>query len=210
MDVNQKVIQHSANTLNLNKSLKYSLIQFTRKFQYLSLKLRCTGSPRYPSLQYPSLKTTYIEELVTDIKLILIYVTFYQPSIYALILILIRDGYRGLPVFYFIWIERQIDKIFAKDFEDLLQKILILINKLAIQKVSCLSRRILKKTICFRYEKPTQTRRRVNYERSRAVYCEDMQNRVKFIMRKNRKDPYPGCQHSSKLSYSHRVSGQIK
>ena len=44
-----------------------------------------------------------------------------------------------------------------------------------------------------RYEKPKWTRRRINYERSRAVYCEDMQNRIKFIMRKNRKDPYPGC-----------------
>lgn len=43
-----------------------------------------------------------------------------------------------------------------------------------------------------RYEKPTVARNRINYERTRAIYNEDMQNRIKFIMRKNRKDPYPG------------------
>ena len=43
------------------------------------------------------------------------------------------------------------------------------------------------------YETPTRTRQRVNFERCRAIYNEDMQNKVKFIMRKNRKDPYPGC-----------------
>jgi len=43
------------------------------------------------------------------------------------------------------------------------------------------------------YEKPYQARQRVNYEKSRAIYNEDMNEKVKFIMRKNRKDPYPGC-----------------
>ena len=43
-----------------------------------------------------------------------------------------------------------------------------------------------------RYEKPTQARQRINYERSRAIYNEDMTNRITFIMKKNRKDPYPG------------------
>jgi len=43
------------------------------------------------------------------------------------------------------------------------------------------------------YEKPTQTRQRVNYEKCKAIYDEDMSNKVKFIMRKNRVDPYPGC-----------------
>ena len=43
-----------------------------------------------------------------------------------------------------------------------------------------------------RYEKPTWTRNRINYERTRAIYNEDMQNRIRFVMRKNRKDPYPG------------------
>jgi small subunit ribosomal protein S21 len=44
-----------------------------------------------------------------------------------------------------------------------------------------------------RYERPTIARRRINYERSRAIYNEDMQNRIRFIMRTNRKDPYPGA-----------------
>jgi len=35
-------------------------------------------------------------------------------------------------------------------------------------------------------------RNRVNYERSKAIYNEDMQNRIAFIMRKNRTNPYPG------------------
>lgn len=43
-----------------------------------------------------------------------------------------------------------------------------------------------------RYEKPFQTRQRINYERSKGVYNEDMQNRINFIMKKNRKNPYPG------------------
>jgi len=43
-----------------------------------------------------------------------------------------------------------------------------------------------------RYETPTKARNRINYERTRAIYNEDMQNKIKFIMRKNRKDPYPG------------------
>ncbi|XP_003707822.1 mitochondrial ribosomal protein S21 [Megachile rotundata] len=43
------------------------------------------------------------------------------------------------------------------------------------------------------YEKPTQTRRRVNYEKCKAIYNEDMERKIKFILRKNRVDPYPGC-----------------
>ena len=38
-----------------------------------------------------------------------------------------------------------------------------------------------------------QTRNRVNYEKSRAIYDEDMRNKIRFLMRKNRVDPYPGC-----------------
>ena len=38
-----------------------------------------------------------------------------------------------------------------------------------------------------------QARQRVNYEKSRAIYNEDMNEKIKFIMRKNRRDPYPGC-----------------
>ena len=44
----------------------------------------------------------------------------------------------------------------------------------------------------FRYEKPFLARGRVNLERSKAIYDEDMRNKIAFIMRKNRTDPYPG------------------
>lgn len=43
------------------------------------------------------------------------------------------------------------------------------------------------------YEKPWQTRRRVNYERCVAIYSEDMRRKIDFVMRKNRVEPYPGC-----------------
>jgi len=43
-----------------------------------------------------------------------------------------------------------------------------------------------------RYEKPFLARGRVNLERSKAIYDEDMRNKIAFIMRKNRTDPYPG------------------
>ncbi|XP_053973704.1 28S ribosomal protein S21, mitochondrial [Hylaeus volcanicus] len=43
------------------------------------------------------------------------------------------------------------------------------------------------------FEKPCQTRRRVNYEKCRAIYDEDMDRKIKFILRTNREDPYPGC-----------------
>ena len=43
-----------------------------------------------------------------------------------------------------------------------------------------------------RYEKPFKARQRINYERCRAIYNEDMQNRINFLMKKNRRDPYPG------------------
>ena len=44
-----------------------------------------------------------------------------------------------------------------------------------------------------RYEKPFQTRRRVNYEKCKAIYNEDMARKIQFVMRKNRVNPYPGC-----------------
>ncbi|XP_012285703.1 28S ribosomal protein S21, mitochondrial [Orussus abietinus] len=43
------------------------------------------------------------------------------------------------------------------------------------------------------YEKPTRCRRRVNYERCKAIYDEDMNRKIQFVLRKNRVDPYPGC-----------------
>ncbi|XP_031626748.1 28S ribosomal protein S21, mitochondrial [Contarinia nasturtii] len=43
------------------------------------------------------------------------------------------------------------------------------------------------------YEKPCQTRRRVNYERCKAFYNEDMRRKIQFVLRKNRVDPFPGC-----------------
>ncbi|XP_055595806.1 28S ribosomal protein S21, mitochondrial-like [Uranotaenia lowii] len=44
------------------------------------------------------------------------------------------------------------------------------------------------------YEKPYQTRRRVNFERCKAIYNEDMNRKIQFVLRKNRVDPFPGCQ----------------
>ncbi|EDS33136.1 mitochondrial 28S ribosomal protein S21 [Culex quinquefasciatus] len=44
------------------------------------------------------------------------------------------------------------------------------------------------------YEKPFQTRRRVNFERCKAIYNEDMNRKIQFVLRKNRVDPFPGCQ----------------
>lgn len=42
------------------------------------------------------------------------------------------------------------------------------------------------------YEKPTHVRRRINYERCKAFYNEDMSQRIALVMRKNRVDPFPG------------------
>ncbi|XP_026472549.1 28S ribosomal protein S21, mitochondrial [Ctenocephalides felis] len=42
------------------------------------------------------------------------------------------------------------------------------------------------------YEKPYQTRRRVNYEKCKAIYNEDMDRKIQFVLRKNHTDPYPG------------------
>ncbi|CAH0407141.1 unnamed protein product [Chilo suppressalis] len=43
------------------------------------------------------------------------------------------------------------------------------------------------------YEKPFQTRRRINHERCKAIYNEDMERKIKFVLRKNRHEPFPGC-----------------
>lgn len=43
------------------------------------------------------------------------------------------------------------------------------------------------------YEKPFQTRRRVNFETCKAIYNEDMNRKIQFVLRKNRVDPFPGC-----------------
>lgn len=43
------------------------------------------------------------------------------------------------------------------------------------------------------YEKPTQTRRRINYEKCKAIYDEDMNRKINFLLRKNRVDPFPGA-----------------
>lgn len=42
------------------------------------------------------------------------------------------------------------------------------------------------------YEKPCQVRRRINYERAKAYYNEDMSQRIALVLRKNRVDPFPG------------------
>ncbi|GAB0087281.1 Ribosomal protein S21 [Sergentomyia squamirostris] len=43
------------------------------------------------------------------------------------------------------------------------------------------------------YEKPFQTRRRVNFEKCKAIYNEDMNRKIEFVLRKNRVEPFPGC-----------------
>ncbi|XP_012235368.1 small ribosomal subunit protein bS21m [Linepithema humile] len=43
------------------------------------------------------------------------------------------------------------------------------------------------------YEKPTQVRRRVNFEKCKAIYNEDMNRKIQFLLRKNRVDPFPGA-----------------
>lgn len=42
------------------------------------------------------------------------------------------------------------------------------------------------------YEKPFQVKRRINYEKCKSIYSEDMTRKIEFISRKNRADPWPG------------------
>jgi len=42
------------------------------------------------------------------------------------------------------------------------------------------------------YEKPYQVRRRANWENAKAVYDEDMNRKIKFLMRANRVNPWVG------------------
>lgn len=44
-----------------------------------------------------------------------------------------------------------------------------------------------------RYEKPFQARRRVNFEKCKAIYNEDMNRKIQFVMRTNRLNPFLGC-----------------
>jgi len=46
--------------------------------------------------------------------------------------------------------------------------------------------------LAMRYEKPTLMRRRYAYEEAKALYDEDMDRKVKFVMKKNRMDPWLG------------------
>lgn len=50
--------------------------------------------------------------------------------------------------------------------------------------------RIIRRTV--RYEKPTQYRRQMAYDRCKAIYNEDMDRKIDMLMKKNRKDPFPG------------------
>ena len=40
------------------------------------------------------------------------------------------------------------------------------------------------------YEKPTQQRRRVSYERCKRIYNADMQRKIEFVMKVNRASPW--------------------
>jgi len=44
-----------------------------------------------------------------------------------------------------------------------------------------------------RYEKPYMVRRRVNFEKCKAIYNEDMKRKIQFVMKTNRVEPFPGC-----------------
>nr|CAH0113694.1 unnamed protein product [Daphnia galeata] len=44
-----------------------------------------------------------------------------------------------------------------------------------------------------RYEKPFMARRRINFEKCKAIYNEDMNRKIQFVLRANRVDPFPGC-----------------
>nr|XP_050866222.1 28S ribosomal protein S21, mitochondrial [Vespula vulgaris]XP_050866230.1 28S ribosomal protein S21, mitochondrial [Vespula vulgaris] len=43
------------------------------------------------------------------------------------------------------------------------------------------------------FERPTRTRRRINYERCKAIYDEDMARKIKLLTRTVREEAYPGC-----------------
>ncbi|UYV80403.1 MRPS21 [Cordylochernes scorpioides] len=42
------------------------------------------------------------------------------------------------------------------------------------------------------YEKPYQRRNRVSFTIAKTIYNEDMTNRINFLSRKNREDPWTG------------------
>ena len=75
----------------------------------------------------------------------------------------------------------------------------VMIQDNNVEKASRLLNNILSKEGIFEqfrrtryYEKPTQARRRINFEICKAIYTEDMNRKVQFILRKNRENPYPG------------------
>ncbi|XP_012344212.1 28S ribosomal protein S21, mitochondrial [Apis florea] len=75
----------------------------------------------------------------------------------------------------------------------------VMVQNNNIEKAARLLNNILSKEGIFEqyrytryYEKPTQTRRRVNFEKCKALYSEDMNRKIRFILRKNREDPFPG------------------
>ncbi|CAG9858134.1 unnamed protein product [Phyllotreta striolata] len=43
------------------------------------------------------------------------------------------------------------------------------------------------------FEKPCQFRRRINFERCKSIYNEDMDRKIQFVLRKNRLDAFPGA-----------------
>ncbi|XP_012622917.2 small ribosomal subunit protein bS21m isoform X2 [Microcebus murinus] len=43
------------------------------------------------------------------------------------------------------------------------------------------------------YEKPCRRRQRESYETCRRIYNMEMARKIKFLMRKNRADPWQGC-----------------
>lgn len=76
----------------------------------------------------------------------------------------------------------------------------ILVQNNDVDKACRILNRILSKEDIFGqyrrtryYEKPTYVRRRINFERCKAIYNEDMNRKIEFLLRKNRVEPFPGA-----------------
>ncbi|XP_055851523.1 28S ribosomal protein S21, mitochondrial [Episyrphus balteatus] len=76
----------------------------------------------------------------------------------------------------------------------------VLVQNNNVEEACRLLNRILGKEEIFdqfrrtrRYEKPFQVRRRVNFEKCKSIYNEDINRKIQFILRKNRVEPFPGC-----------------
>ncbi|XP_046327100.1 small ribosomal subunit protein bS21m-like [Haliotis cracherodii] len=73
----------------------------------------------------------------------------------------------------------------------------VLVNNNDIDKAHGVLNRILRNEKFYEnvrrkeyYEKPTEARRRLSFERCKRIYNSEMQRKIAFVMRKNRVDPW--------------------